>query len=238
MDVTGDGAGVAAERVGKAFGRSARPVLRDVELRVRRGGSAAVIGPAGSGKTVLLRCLSGAERPSRGSVRIGAVDLGGLDERARGEFRRDRIGVLSPDGDLAPELPVRDNVLLPLDLAGRRADPELLAEALDRMAVRDLLDRRPHRLGRADRLRVALVRELVRLPEVLLVDEPVLLLDAVTGRHLLRLLDRCGRAFGLAVVLFSRTAATSVYADQVLALRDGRAVPQRGSAVQEQARIA
>lgn len=219
--------GVVAARVGKEFGGGARPVLRDVDLWVPPGGCTAVLGPSGAGKTVLLRCLAGLERPTRGAVRIGGVDLAGLDELERTEFRRERIGVIHPVGNLLPELTVQDNVLLPFDLAGRRPDPEMLAQALDRLAIRDLLDRRPQRLSRADQLRVALARALVQQPDVLLVDEPVGRLDALTARNLLRLLSRCGRGFDLGVVLFSAHPVAAVYADRIIALRDGRVEQDR-----------
>ncbi|MEU6128918.1 ATP-binding cassette domain-containing protein [Saccharopolyspora sp. NPDC047091] len=216
-----------ADGISKEFGTARRPVLHDVTLRVTPGRCTAVVGPTGSGKSVLLRCLAGLERPTRGSVRIAGTELTALDEGARTEFRRTRIGVVYPQANLLPQLDVADNLLLPLDTAGRRADPELLQRALDVLDVRALLERATPSLTRAEELRVALARTVLQQADLLLVDEPTAALDAITGRHHLRLLRQCSAEFGLPLVLFSADPSVAGYADRVVVLQDGRVVQER-----------
>ncbi|MCX2731518.1 ATP-binding cassette domain-containing protein [Saccharopolyspora sp. NFXS83] len=219
--------GLIADGISKEFGVPGRPVLRGVDLRASPGHCTSVLGPAGSGKSVLLRCLAGLERPTHGTVRIAGTDLGTLDEAARTEFRRERIGIVYPQGNLLPVLTVLDNLLLPLDTAGRRADPELLDRALDALDVRELLGRSSQSLTRAEQQRVALARAVVQQADLLLADEPTAGLDAVNGRHLLRLLRRCCNEFGLPVVLLSTDPAAAAYADRLIALHDGRVVQDK-----------
>ncbi|MFR9732072.1 ATP-binding cassette domain-containing protein [Saccharopolyspora sp. MS10] len=221
-----DGA-MIADGITKEFGTARRQVLRDVSLRVFPGRCTTVLGPAGSGKSVLLRCLAGLERPTRGSVRIAGTELTRLGEAARTEFRRERVGVVYPRQNLLPALDVSDNLLLPLDTAGRRPDPELMERALDSLQVRELLARCTPSLTRAEELRVAVARAVLHQADLLLVDEPTAALDVVTGRHHLRLLRRCSEEFDLPVVLFSADPAAAAYADRVVALRDGRVVEER-----------
>lgn len=221
------GGAVIADGISKEFGTARRPALHDVTLRAAPGRCTAVVGPAGSGKSVLLRCLAGLERPTRGTVRIAGTELTALDEAARTEFRRTRIGVVYRQANLLPQLDVADNLLLPLDTAGRRADPDLLQRALDLLDVRELLDRATPTLTRAEELRVAVARTVLQRADVLLVDDPTAGLDAITGRHHLRLLRRRCAEFGLPLVLFSADPATAAHADRVIALRDGRVVQER-----------
>lgn len=220
------GGGAVASRVTKCFGRSGREItaLDTVDLRIAPGRFTTVLGAANSGKSVLMRCLAGLERPTSGAVSIGDTDLASLSEVDLTEFRRDRVGMLFQQGNLLPELTAQENVLLPFDISGTRPDPVLLEQVLDTLAVRDLLGQRPTRMSPAERHRVALARILVQRPEIVLADEPMGSLDAVTGRHLLRILRRCSSEFGRTVVLFSADSTSAAYSDRIVALESGRVI--------------
>ena len=217
------GGGAVAERISKRFGTErAVTALRGISLRAEPGHCTAVLGSSGAGKSVLLRCLAGLERPTEGAVRVGGTDLGRLGEVELTEFRRDRIGVVYQHGNLLPELTAEDNLLLPFDISGRRPDRSRLDRVLDALEVRELLERRPHQLAGPEQQRVALARVLVQRADVLLADEPTGALDAVTARHMLRVLRRCTDEFGQTVVLFSAHPRSAAYADRIVTLDDGR----------------
>lgn len=218
------GGGAVVSRVTKRFGRSDREItaLNAVDLRIAPGLFTTVIGAANSGKSVLMRCLAGLERPTSGAVFVEGTDLASLSEVDLTEFRRERIGMLFQQSNLLPELTALDNVLLPFDISGTRPDPALLEQVLDVLAVRDLLVRRSTRMSPSERHRVALARILVQQPDIVLADEPMKSLDAVTARHLLRILRRCCTEFGRTVVLFSADSTSAAYSDRIVSLKSGR----------------
>ncbi|WP_243791951.1 ATP-binding cassette domain-containing protein [Saccharopolyspora gloriosae] len=226
--------GAVASRVTKRFGRPGREItaLDAVDLRIVPGRFTTVIGAANSGKSVLMRCLVGLERPTSGTVSVEGTDLASLSEVDLAEFRRERVGMLFPQSNLLPELTALDNVLLPFDVSGTRPDPALLERVLDVLAVRDLLAQRPTRMSPSERHRIALARILVQQPDIVLADEPMKSLDAVTARHLLRLLRRCCTEFGRTVVFFTADSTSVAYSDRIVSLKSGRVTKDQERSVE------
>jgi ABC-type lipoprotein export system ATPase subunit len=148
----------------------------------------AVMGPSGSGKSTFLHCAAGLDRPTSGSVYLGAIgaDLSALSEARLTELRRDRIGFVFQAYNLLAALNVRHNITLPLRLAGRRADRAYLAETLARVGLSGRAGHLPAQLSGGEQQRVAIARALITRPEVVFADEPTGALDTVTAREILK----------------------------------------------------
>ena len=130
------------------------------------------MGPSGSGKSTLLHCAAGLDRPTSGIVRLGGIDLGSLGERELTILRRDRVGFVFQSFNLVPSLTARQNIVLPLRLAGRKPDKAWLHEVSERVGLADRLGHRPAELSGGQQQRVAIARALVTRPEVIFADEP------------------------------------------------------------------
>jgi putative ABC transport system ATP-binding protein len=206
----------------KSFG--ATPALRGADLAVLPGEVLAVMGPSGSGKSTLLHCLAGILRPDQGEVWYGDRRLDVLSERERSQLRRDEFGFVFQFGQLVPELPVAENVMLPLLLAGRhrRGAREAAAQLLDRLELTGLERRRPGELSGGQAQRVAVARALVMRPRVIFADEPTGSLDSLSGEKVMDLLVDAARDQGATVVLVTHEARVAAYADREVVVRDGR----------------
>ena len=217
---------VELDDVHRAYEEAGRrhEVLRGVSARVARGEAVALLGRSGSGKSTLLNVISGLARPDSGRVSVDGRDITRLDERARTLLRRDAIGFVYQFFNLVDTLDVADNVLLPLELAGRIGDEarERALGLLDEVGLRDRAAAFPDTLSGGEQQRVALVRALAADPPLVLADEPTGNLDAETGRVVLDLLDRLVRQAGRSLVLVTHSTEVADRADRVLRLDDGR----------------
>jgi putative ABC transport system ATP-binding protein len=211
-----------AHAVAKSFG--ATPALRGADLEVAAGEVLAVMGPSGSGKSTLLHCLAGILRPDQGEVWYADRRLDRLSERERSLLRRDRFGFVFQFGQLVPELPAVENVMLPLLLSGRsrRQARTAAAELLDRLDLAGLQRRRPGELSGGQAQRVAVARALVSRPEVIFADEPTGSLDSLSGEKVMELLVDSAREQGATVLVVTHEARVAAYADREVVVRDGR----------------
>ncbi|MBE2998417.1 ABC transporter ATP-binding protein [Nocardiopsis sp. HNM0947] len=198
--------------------------LTDVDAEFARAEFTAIMGPSGSGKSTLLHCVAGLDTLSAGRVWIGDTDLTGLDDDALTVFRRDRLGFVFQAFNLLPTLTARENIVLPLELARRRPDPEKVAGIVDAVGLSDRLDHRPSELSGGQQQRVACARALVTGPEVVFADEPTGALDSTSSAEVLGLLRHSADAFGQTVVMVTHDPSAAAYADSVLFLDDGRVV--------------
>ncbi len=213
---------LAARGVTRSFG--ATEALRGADLEVRYGEVLAIMGPSGSGKSTLLHCLAGILRPDEGEVWFGGQRTDRLGERARTELRRRSFGFVFQFGQLVPDLPAIENVMLPLLLAGRRraAAREQAAALLARLELAGLEQRRPGELSGGQAQRVAVARALVIRPEVIFADEPTGSLDSLAGLRVMQLLTGAAREQGATVVLVTHEARVAAYSDREVLVRDGR----------------
>jgi putative ABC transport system ATP-binding protein len=215
---------VRMESVTKTYG-SVR-ALDGVTWTFPRGGFTAVMGPSGSGKSTFLHCASGLDRPSEGTVRIGGVDIGRLNEARRTRLRRERIGFVFQSFNLVPSMDVEPNITLPLQLSGLQADRAWLDEVVRRVGLSDRLRHRPSELSGGQQQRAALARALVTRPEVIFADEPTGALDPRTARDVLRLLREAVDVTGQTLVLVTHDPMAAAWADSVLFLSAGRIVDE------------
>jgi putative ABC transport system ATP-binding protein len=212
---------LAAHGVTRSFG--ATEALRGADLTVGYGEVLAVMGPSGSGKSTLLHCLAGILRPDAGEVWFAGKRTDQLGERARTELRRRSFGFVFQFGQLVPDLPAIENVMLPLLLAGRSraVAREQAAAMLDRLELDGLGQRRPGELSGGQAQRVAVARALVTRPEVIFADEPTGSLDSLAGLRVMQLLTGAARDQGATVVLVTHEARVAAYSDREVVVRDG-----------------
>ncbi|MFE2213177.1 ABC transporter ATP-binding protein [Streptomyces canus] len=206
--------------------RDGSPALQGVSLGVREGEILAVSGPRGSGKTALLRCLSGLTPAQRGEVWFNSVPVHTMGPMTRERLRRDRFGWIDPAPALVPELSAWENVALPLMLrgTGRRRARTAALEWLERLDIGDRTGSRPHELTQSERQRVCIARALAPAPSVLFADEPTAPLYRADRAHVLRTLTTAARSHGITVVLATHDTHTAALADRTVTLLDGRRV--------------
>jgi len=184
----------------------------------------AVMGPSGSGKSTLLHCLAGLDRLTSGQVLIDETDLGRLGDKAMTLMRRERVGFVFQSFNLVPTLTARENILLPLTLAGRKPERAWFDSLVATLAIGDRLGHRPSELSGGQQQRVAMGRALVTRPALVFADEPTGNLDSRSAGDLLQLMRTTVDELGQTVVMVTHDAHAASYADRVLFLADGRIV--------------
>jgi putative ABC transport system ATP-binding protein len=217
---------VSATDLRRVFGEGEAAVtaLDGVSVDFPTGGLTAIMGPSGSGKSTLMHILAGLDRPTSGTVVIDGVDLAGLDDADLTELRRDNVGFVFQFFNLLPVLDARENILLPLKLAGRDADQALFDRLVASIGIGDRLDHRPAQLSGGQQQRVAIARALMSRPAVVFADEPTGNLDSRASEGVLDLLRTAVDELGQTVVMVTHDANAAAIADRVLVLVDGKIV--------------
>ena len=200
--------------------------LDGVSVDFGRGEFTAIMGPSGSGKSTLMHCVAGLDTPSGGRVWLGDTEITALSDNALTALRRDRIGFIFQAFNLLPTMTAWENITLPLDLAGRRADPAFADTIIDAVGLRDRLTHRPSQLSGGQQQRVACARALITRPDVVFADEPTGALDSRSSTEVLGFLRRSVVELGQTVVMVTHEPAAAAYADRVLFLADGRVVDE------------
>jgi putative ABC transport system ATP-binding protein len=203
-------------------GPAAVTALDAVSLDIPAGSYTAVMGPSGSGKSTLMHCMAGLDTVTSGQLWIGETEISGLRERQLTRLRRDQVGFVFQAYNLLPVLSAAANITLPLDIAGRKADPQWLATVIDTVGLSDRLQHRPTELSGGQQQRVAVARALASRPEIVFADEPTGNLDSRAGAEVLGLLRRSVAEFGQTVVMVTHDPVAAAYADRVVFLADGR----------------
>jgi len=198
--------------------------LDGVSVSFPRGRFTAIMGPSGSGKSTLMHILAGLDRPTSGKVVIDGVALAELDDSELTELRRDKIGFVFQFFNLLPVLSARENIMLPLSLAGRRAQDGRLEQLAETLGLSDRLEHRPSELSGGQQQRVAMARALISQPAVVFADEPTGNLDTASSDEIMALLRQAADELGQTIVMVTHSPAAAAYADRVLVLVDGRIV--------------
>ena len=208
----------------KILSSGGRPlkILDAVDLAIEPGEFVAILGPSGSGKSTLLALMAGLDRPTQGQVLIDGLEIQDLSEDALAVLRRDHVGFVFQSFRLLDHLTARENVLLPLELSGRRRSDHLVNELLDSIDLKDRGHHYPSQLSGGEQQRIALARAFALKPSVLLADEPTGNLDSKNGEMILRILEDLQRQHGTTMVLVTHDPATADRADRRIYLRDGR----------------
>ena len=217
---------VHAEHAVKVYGTgdTAVTALDDVSIAFPQGRFTAIMGPSGSGKSTLLHCLAGLDTLTAGQAYVGDVELGGLSDRQLTLLRRDRIGFIFQAFNLVPTLSARDNITLPMTLAGIAPDPDWLATVIERTRLSDRLAHRPAELSGGQQQRVAVARALATRPQIVFADEPTGNLDSRSGSEVLEFLRSAREEFGQTIAMVTHDPVAAGFADTAVFLADGRVV--------------
>ncbi|QCX26194.1 ABC transporter ATP-binding protein [Nocardioides jishulii] len=225
LPASGDGVRLAARATGltKTYGRGDNVVhaLRGVDLEVPRGRFTAIMGPSGSGKSTLMHCLAGLDAVTSGDVEVAGRRLTGLDDTALTLFRREHIGFVFQAFNLLPMLTAGQNILLPLELAGRAVDRERYEAVVELLGLGERIGHRPSELSGGQQQRVAIARALVADPAIVFADEPTGNLDSDASAEVLGHLRRSVHEGGMTVVMVTHDLEAAAYADDVVVLHDG-----------------
>jgi putative ABC transport system ATP-binding protein len=208
----------------KIYGRGETAVraLDAVTVGFERSRFTAIMGPSGSGKSTLMHCVAGLDRLTSGEVIVGGRELSALSERALTSLRRDAIGFVFQSFNLLPTLSARENITLPIALAGGKVDRAWLDEVVDTLGIADRLSHRPSELSGGQQQRVAVARTLVTRPDLIFADEPTGNLDSRAGGEILDFLRRAVSELGQTIVMVTHDPIAAARADRVLFLADGR----------------
>jgi len=197
-------------------------ILREIELAVMPGEVVAVVGASGSGKSTLLAILAGLDTPTAGTVQLAGEDLFALDEDARAELRGRKVGFVFQSFQLLPSLTALENVMLPLELAGREDAEDAAREILARVGLGERLQHYPKHLSGGEQQRVALARAFVVRPKLLLADEPTGSLDAESGEAVIELLFQLNRESGTTLVMVTHDEHLAQRCTRIVRLVAGR----------------
>ena len=200
-------------------------ILDDIDFTLQPQQSAAIVGASGSGKSTLLALIAGLDVPSSGTVRLAGTDLFSLDEDARAALRARQLGFVFQSFQLLGNRTALENVMLPLELAGRREARALATEMLQRVGLGERLRHYPKVLSGGEQQRVALARAFVVRPAVLLADEPTGSLDFATGETVMQLMFELNREAGTTLVMVTHDRSIAARCDRQLHIEAGRLLP-------------
>jgi len=200
-------------------------VLQDLNLAVQNKERVSIIGPSGSGKTTLLLILTGLESTSEGSIEIAGQSLHTMDSDARADLRRENIGIVFQSFHLIPSLTARENVALPLEIAGLPDSRKRAMEMLDRIGLAERHDHYPSMLSGGEQQRVAIARALIHEPSLIVADEPTGNLDDKTGELIMKVLFDLNSDTGTTLLLVTHDNELAARCDRTLKLHDGQLQP-------------
>ena len=226
---------VSARNLTKVYGRGSGAVkaLDAVNVDIARARFTAIMGPSGSGKSTLMHCLAGLDRITSGQVFLAGMEISNLPDAKLTTLRRDNVGFIFQSFNLLPMLTAEENILLPLDLAGRKPDRALWDQLITGLGISDRLKHRPSELSGGQQQRVACARAMITKPHVVFADEPTGALDSKSGANLLGYLRHCVDDLGQTIIMVTHDAKAASYADRTLMLLDGRIVDDIASPTAE-----
>jgi putative ABC transport system ATP-binding protein len=221
---------IAARDVARRYGEgdTAVDALRGVSLAVGEGDLTAVMGPSGSGKSTLMHILAGLDRPTSGEVWIDGTNITTVGDTELTKLRRRHVGFIFQFFNLLPMLTAEENIVLPLDLAGRKPDHAWVDDLIGKVGLEDRRTHRPAELSGGQQQRVAIARALVARPSVVFADEPTGNLDSQTSSEILALLRDAVSSYGQTTVMVTHDPNAAAIADRILFLADGCIVKELG----------
>lgn len=230
LAATVGGVSIAARAKGltKIYGSGSAVVtaLDHVDFDVTKGEFTAIMGPSGSGKSTLMHLMAALDTPTEGEVWIGDTGVGSLSDTALTVLRRDRVGFIFQAFNLVPTLTARENIVLPLVIAGQRVDDAWFDQVIGVLGLEDRLTHKPSELSGGQQQRVACARALMNRPDIVFGDEPTGNLDSTSAAEVLGFLRHSVDAFGQTVVMVTHDALAASYADRAVFLSDGRIVDE------------
>jgi putative ABC transport system ATP-binding protein len=228
---------IAARTTGltKVYGSGEAQVhgLAGVDLTIDTARFTAIMGPSGSGKSTLMHCLAGLDQGTSGEVQVGDLTLSSLSDNELTRFRRHHVGFVFQAFNLLPMLTAKQNMLLPLDLAGTDPDWDWFDELVEVLGLVERLGHRPTQLSGGQQQRVAIARALMNRPSIVFADEPTGNLDSRSSAEVLGFLRRSVRELGQTTVMVTHEPSAAAYADRVVLIADGRVATQIDNPTQD-----
>ena len=201
--------------------------LDGVDLRVEDGEFVAIVGTSGSGKSTLLHMLGGLDRPTSGSVIVDGKEIFSLKDEELTIFRRRKIGFVFQSYNLVPVLNVYENIVMPIQLDGKKPNEKFVAQIVKTLGLDGRLDALPSQLSGGQQQRVAIARALAAAPAIILADEPTGNLDSKTSQDVLSLLKVTSQKFSQTIVMITHNEEIAQMADRIIRIEDGRIVTGR-----------
>lgn len=203
-------------------GENVTKALDGVNLEIEAGEFVSVVGTSGSGKSTLLHMMGGLDNPTSGKVIINGEDISGKSAEQLTVFRRRHIGFVFQNYNLVPVLNVYENIVLPVQLDGKKVDEKLMAEVVGVLGLKDKLENLPGNLSGGQQQRVSIARAMLAKPEIILADEPTGNLDSRTSNDVLSLLKVTSMKFHQTVVMITHNDAIAQLADRIIRIEDGK----------------
>ena len=201
--------------------------LDGIDLSVEKGEFVAIVGASGSGKSTLLHILGSVEKPTGGRVLLEGVDIAALNPTEAALFRRRKVGLVYQFYNLIPTLTAERNILLPLLLDRKKADPQYFDQVVKTLGISHKLNALPGQLSGGEQQRVAIARSLIYRPALLLADEPTGNLDRKNGKEVIDMLKMSHRNLDQTILLITHDEKLALEADRIVTLEDGRIVSDR-----------
>ena len=214
------------DKIEKYYGNksSLTKAIDNLSFDVEKGEFVAVVGTSGSGKSTLLHMLGGLDRPTSGKVFVDGKDIFSLKEEALTIFRRRKIGFVFQSYNLVPVLNVYENIVLPIELDGKKIDKHFVQNILETLGLSDRQDALPSQLSGGQQQRVAIARALASSPAIILADEPTGNLDSKTSQDVLSLLKVTSQKFSQTMVMITHNEEIAQMADRIIRIEDGKIV--------------
>ena len=197
------------------------PALNGISCDFEEGKFYAIIGRSGSGKSTLLHILGGLDRPTSGQILIDGKDICSMNDEQMAIFRRRHMGFVFQQFNLLEEYNVKNNILMPLKLDGRKADPAFYEEVIATLGLKEKVRKFPSELSGGEQQRVAIARSILAKPRLIIADEPTGNLDKKTGEEVLELLTTCAAKFGQTLIVVTHDPEIARKADVVICIEDG-----------------
>jgi putative ABC transport system ATP-binding protein len=217
---------VRIANLSKKYGEHAVEALKGVSLDLLKGKFVALMGPSGCGKSTLLNCIAGVDKPTSGSIIIDGADVTRMDEHALTLLRRQKIGLVFQFFNLLTTLTVRENIELPLDLAGKNSPNDLkkVDALLSEVGLLERAEFYPAQLSGGEMQRIAVLRAIVHSPQIILADEPTGNLDTTNGLQILTMLKSLCSDRGETILMATHSSEAAAFADTVIQMKDGQIV--------------
>lgn len=193
-----------------------------ITLAIEQGSFTAIVGTSGSGKSTLLHMLGGLDTPTGGTVTVDGQELSEMERNELTIFRRRKIGFVFQNYNLIPNLTVYDNIVLPVELDGRRADSQYLQEIVKALGLENKLDRKPGKLSGGQQQRTAIARALITKPAIILADEPTGNLDSKSCKAVIDAFLQAKKEMGATIFMVTHDSFAASFCDRVVVLKDGR----------------
>ena len=208
----------------KTYGKGESKVqaLKDINLSIEKGKFTAIIGPSGSGKSTLLNCIAGLDTVSSGKVMLKGKDISTLNENKLSKLRSEEFGFIFQSFNLIPVINVYENIILPISIDDKKVDKEYIDNIIDKLGLKDKINKFPNELSGGQQQRVAIARALANKPKIIFADEPTGNLDSKTTEEVMNLLESYVKDFGQTLVMITHNNEIAKMADICIEIKDGK----------------